>query len=309
MMSSLIALAAAQVANQPPPPPIMTVPSPPPVLYIPVPPAPTPAPPAPPAPLPTFTQAREVSGGISADDYPAAAIRADQQGTVRVQYVVGVDGRVTDCIVMASSGSAALDSATCSLIARRYRYRPATRGGTPVASSMTRRITWRLPEDPVIQFAQGRFTWTVTASPAGTTACELSLDGTAFRELDEGNCRVPVEAWLVDSGEFEPGHPPVRVTQVLSLLPQGEALTLPRLPGTPYWEEVAEIEIAPSGMVTACTLASQRGEAPDYVRAGYQPLCGNLTASRHFPAAPDVAVRRARMQSALYVEIQPATRR
>lgn len=308
MMSSLIALAAAQVATQPPPPPIMTLPPAPPPLMIPVPPTPTPPPPPPPTPQTTFTQAREVSGGISADDYPAAAIRAGQQGTVRVRYEVGVGGRVTDCTVMASSGSAALDSATCSLIVRRYRYRPATRGGIPVASSMTRRITWRLPEEPVIQFAQGRFTWTVTASPAGTTACELSLDGPAFRELDEGNCRVPVEAWLVDSGELEPGHPPVRVTQVLSLLPQGEALTLPRLPGTPHWEEVAEIEIAPSGMVTACTLASQHGEAPDYVRVGYQPLCGNLTASRRFVAAPDGTVRRARMQSALYVEVQPARR-
>ena len=305
MMSSLIALAAAQVTSQPPAPPIIMVPSPPPVLLIPVPPPPTPVPPAPPTPSPTFTQAREISGGITADDYPAAALRAEQQGTVRVRYDIGVDGRVAACTVMASSGSAALDSATCQLLTRRYRYRPATRGGVPVASSMTRRITWRLPEDPVIQFAQGRFTWTVTASPAGTTACELSLDGTAFRELDEGNCRVPVEAWLVDEGELEPGHPPVRVTQILSLLPQGETLTLPRLPGTPYWEEVAEIEIAPDGSVSGCTLASRHGEAPLYVRGGYQPLCASLRIGRQFNAATDTATRRARMQSALYVEVLP----
>ena len=67
--------------------------------------------------------------------------------------------------------------------------------------------------------------------------------------------------------------------------------------------------IAPDGSVTGCTLASQHGEAPLYVRAGYQPLCGSLRIGRQFAAAPDVAVRRARMQSALYVEIQPATRR
>ncbi len=306
MMSSLIALAAAQAASQPPPPPIMTVPSPPPVL-IPVLPAPTPPPP--PAPPPTFTPPRQVGGTIGADDYPAAAIRADQEGTVQVRYDVGVDGRVSGCTVMASSGSSALDSASCQLITRRFRFRPATRGGVPVVSAMTRRVTWRLPEEPVIQFAQGRFTWTVTASPAGTTTCDLSLDGTAFREFDEGNCREPADAWLVDSGELAPGHPPVRVTQILSLLPQGEARTLPQLPGTPYSEEVAEIEVAPDGSVTACTLASQRGEAPDYVRADYQPLCARLAAGRHFAATTDTATRRARMQSALYVEVLQRERR
>lgn len=314
MMSSLIALAAAQVASQPPPlrtvppaPPIMVVPSPPPV-FVPVPPRPTPQPPAPPSGV-AATPARQLSGQITSDDYPAAAIRAEQQGTVRIRFVVGADGRASACEVAESSGSAALDSASCQLTVRRFRFRPATRDGVPVQSMATRSITWRLPEEPLIQFAQGRFTWAVTASPAGTTACTLNLDGTTFREFDEGNCGVPADAWLVDEGMFEPGHPPIRVTQVLSLLPQSEALTLPRLAGTPFWEEVAELEIAPDGRVSSCAPASQTGELPDYAGGRFQPLCERLTSLRYFSPAADGAVRRARMQSALYVEVLQPERR
>lgn len=314
MMSSLIALAAAQAAVQPPAPPVMVVPSPPPIrvvtpppLLIPVPPRPTPPPPAPPSGV-AATPARQVSGQITSDDYPAAAIRAEQQGSVRIRFVVGADGRASACEVAESSGSAALDSASCQLTIRRFRFRPATRDGVPVQSLATRLITWRLPEEPVIQFAQGRFTWAVTASPAGTTACTLNLDGTTFREFDEDNCGVPADAWLVDEGMLEPGHPPIRVTQILSLLPQGEVLTLPRLAGTPFWEEVAELEIAPDGRVTSCAPASQIGEVPDYADGRFQPLCERLTSLRYFSPAANGAVRRARMQSALYVEVQEPRR-
>ena len=90
-----------------------------------------------------------------------------------------------------SSGSSILDSASCQLITRRFRFRPATRNGVPVAGPVTQRVTWRFPDEPFVQFAQGRFTWTVTASSAGTTSCDLTVDGAAFQRFDEGNCRFP----------------------------------------------------------------------------------------------------------------------
>ena len=316
MMSSLIALATAQATSPPPPPmimtvppapPIMVVPSPPPV-FVPVPPMPTPPPPAPPSGV-AATPARQVSGAISSDDYPAAAIRAGHEGSTHVRLTIGTNGRIADCSVIGSSGSLILDSATCQLMTRRFRYRPATRDGVPVEGAVTQRVTWRFPEEPIVRFAQGRFTWTVAASPAGTTDCTLTLVGETFREFDEGNCRVTADAWLVDEEVLEPGHPPVRVTQILSLLPQGETLTLPRLPGTPFWEEVAEIEIGPDGRVTACTPASQTGELPDYVNGQIQPLCEGLAFGRRFTSSEDGAVRRARMQSALYVEVEEPRRR
>jgi protein TonB len=44
---------------------------------------------------------------------------------VQAHFEVGVDGRVSDCRVVRSSGNAELDATTCRLIERRFRYAPA----------------------------------------------------------------------------------------------------------------------------------------------------------------------------------------
>jgi protein TonB len=102
--------------------------------------APCPAPPAAP------TRAVKTGGSISDADYPASAVRAEAEGTTRVSIQVGANGRVTGCSVTGSSGNSALDSTACSLIQRRFRYKPATRNGQPVPDTVTQSVTWRLPE-------------------------------------------------------------------------------------------------------------------------------------------------------------------
>jgi protein TonB len=83
---------------------------------------------------------------ITPGDYPAAAVRARQQGTVRFRLEVGPDGRVTGCTILRSSRSAALDSTTCALMRRRARFTPATDAvGNPVQSSIEEEFTWKLP--------------------------------------------------------------------------------------------------------------------------------------------------------------------
>jgi len=93
-------------------------------------------PPQPPGPLLSL---------LSADDYPASALRAEEQGTVFFTLEVGPDGRVARCTVTSSSGSAALDSATCRMMTARARFRPALdRRNRPVAGTFRSRITWRI---------------------------------------------------------------------------------------------------------------------------------------------------------------------
>ena len=47
-----------------------------------------------------------------------------------------------------SSGSTALDNATCNIIRRRARYTPAQdQAGNPVAGSDSTRIRWELPDE------------------------------------------------------------------------------------------------------------------------------------------------------------------
>ena len=105
-----------------------------------------PAPPAPPPPLRALKAKTALSGLISIDfDYPAAAIRAGEQGDVGFRLDVGSDGRVAQCTVTSSSGSAILDSATCRMLTRRARFTPATDASAmPIEASTTGAIRWRL---------------------------------------------------------------------------------------------------------------------------------------------------------------------
>ncbi len=82
-------------------------------------------------------------------DYPAAALAAREQGDVGFALDVGANGRVSGCTVTQSSGSSALDSATCSLVSSRARFTPATdAGGATVADKVRGKISWVLPPPP-----------------------------------------------------------------------------------------------------------------------------------------------------------------
>lgn len=66
----------------------------------------------------------QIKGRIKDSDYPKGALDAGIGGKVGVRYVVGEDGRITNCSIAQSSGNAELDATTCRLIQERFRYRP-----------------------------------------------------------------------------------------------------------------------------------------------------------------------------------------
>ncbi|MBN8847544.1 MULTISPECIES: energy transducer TonB [unclassified Sphingomonas] len=138
------------------PPPIVSAPTvAPPVISVPVPPPPRPVeapppPPPPPAP-PRISQAAVAKGNpgqyFNSDNYPPSALRAGEQGRVVASLTIGTDGRVADCEVTSSSGSAALDQATCRIAKSRVRYTPAKdENGQPIASRATLPVKWVIPE-------------------------------------------------------------------------------------------------------------------------------------------------------------------
>jgi protein TonB len=83
---------------------------------------------------------------ITNDDYPPAALRAGEEGTVVMDLVIDRLGRVEKCEVSGSSGSATLDAASCALVQRRARYTPATNdGGEPTSSTEKITFRWSIP--------------------------------------------------------------------------------------------------------------------------------------------------------------------
>ena len=102
------------------------------------------APPAPPAPAQRPPEARpsapvaEASAGAPvpisspAPDYPPDAFRNGESGTVVLRVHVGPDGIPYSIDLVQSSRSRALDRAAADAV-KRWRFRPAQRGGEPVA--------------------------------------------------------------------------------------------------------------------------------------------------------------------------------
>ena len=141
------------IVRNPNPPPVVisTVPTPPPVFV----PTPIAAPPAPPAPAPPSNVVSKAAGAkgnpadwITNDDYPPSALRAEEQGTSAIAWTINTAGRVENCHVTSSSGSAALDDAACRALTRRGRYSPATNAaGQPISVTQSRRVVWRVPKD------------------------------------------------------------------------------------------------------------------------------------------------------------------
>lgn len=97
-------------------------------------------------PLPVTKANANLPALFSADDYPRTALRRGEQGTVAFALSINRRGRVSKCMIATSSGSAALDRATCRILQRRARFTPA-RGadGQAVADTTSGRIRWQLP--------------------------------------------------------------------------------------------------------------------------------------------------------------------
>lgn len=136
------------VQVQAPPPTIVTVQTPPPTAPVTVQAAPAPVPVA----APTISKAAGAKGNpadwITNDDYPEDARLAEAQGTTRIRWDIGTNGRVENCTVTASSGNAQLDRAACAALTRRGRYTPALdQNGQPIrVTGQTRGVRWVLPE-------------------------------------------------------------------------------------------------------------------------------------------------------------------
>ncbi|UAJ09292.1 energy transducer TonB [Glacieibacterium megasporae] len=98
------------------------------------------------------SHAEYLRGDIRDRDYPREARDAGIQGDLTTRYVISPDGRITDCRIVRSSGSALLDSTTCRLVMKRFRYRPARdASGRKVSEVQFDDHHWRLgppPDEP-----------------------------------------------------------------------------------------------------------------------------------------------------------------
>ena len=77
-------------------------------------------------------------------DYPPESARLHESGEVTVTYVINEMGSVTSCSVVLSSGKGRLDNAACEMVKKRWKFKPATQDGKPVATSLPAEVIFAL---------------------------------------------------------------------------------------------------------------------------------------------------------------------
>lgn len=129
------------------------------------------------------TNAVQVAGSISDEDYPPGSILKSEQGTTQVTFDIGTGGTVIACTIASSSGSALLDNQSCALVTERFRFTPAAdRRGRAVVERRTQRITWRLPQEDR-EITPGDLTISYTVAADGSVS-DCKASGNTPRAMD-----------------------------------------------------------------------------------------------------------------------------
>jgi TonB family protein len=119
------------------------------------------------------------------DAYPAGAIRNQEQGRVVAEILVNANGAATKCTVATSSGSTALDDATCAIAMEKVRYAAAADArGQPIAGPYQLSVRWVLPA-PTPAGSKAQVTFGGTRDEP---TCSMLLTGGA-QELPSAECK------------------------------------------------------------------------------------------------------------------------
>ena len=217
------------------------------------------------------------------DSYPPEALSKREQGRVVARLTIDPTGKVTDCHVVESSGSTALDVQTCVIAVGRVTFSPPTDGrGRAIASSYTLPVRWVLPEEVALPRRSVDERMIVTlgtddrVESCTFTGTEMPESGRAWfceRSTAELRARLPALRARIGTGRVEivmqhaivfPGHPVAEA----QAQPGHMVLVLQR----------AFFDIAPDGTAANEQITEQvgtRGTLPD-----------PISTLRRFEAAP-----------------------
>ncbi|MEO7278078.1 MAG: energy transducer TonB [Sphingomicrobium sp.] len=147
-------------------------------------------------------QARGLQGLFQANDYPAEAVRNNQQGSVIARLVINPAGGVESCSVIYSSKSEALDRATCHILQARTRLSPARdeRDSPIYTVVITPPITWLLMNGPGVNVRYGivpkpDVELQISQAPSGISLpTEFSVDYEVKSDGKIGWCRSSADS-------------------------------------------------------------------------------------------------------------------
>ena len=189
---------------------------------------------------------------FSQDDYPATALRDNQEGTVAVVLDVTPEGRVGACHVEQSSDVAALDEGTCSLLQRRARFTPALdQYGHAIADHYRQRVRWTLPRSAYKSSIQGATIGFSRNAKAAT--CELDETNGSDDAPDCDKLTAMVSIMWTESGHRgSMAGRTVRIEHRADIDMASPLVSLSQGPWSRVWREVAQFRVRPDGRLVEC---------------------------------------------------------
>ena len=199
-------------------------------------------------------------GMVTADDYPIASLRGEEQGSVEVKLTVDESGLVTECTVVRSSGHRALDAQTCAIYRARAQFEPAKdEAGKPVQSEVTQKLTWKIGDPLLMPRSEWMMRMIVGLTSNGEIiSCRMESAGIG---TDASDCRAPGQRRDLVG---EPSGYAISETHFYPVDPES-APTAPELQGALLASrQVSRVTISPDGQVIACEPIAFSGAAPSH---------------------------------------------
>jgi TonB family protein len=81
--------------------------------------------------------------------YPKESVTLNEEGRVLVEVTIGIDGTVSQAVVVGPSGHQRLDAAAANFVKGYWRWHPASRAGKPVTANTRVSIDFKLAPKPV----------------------------------------------------------------------------------------------------------------------------------------------------------------
>lgn len=183
------------------------------------------------------------------------------------RLIIDETGRVIACEITLSSGSAILDSSTCSLMRRRARFLPGRdEQGEPVVSSWASRMRWELPEEVTVPVESWAATLRFVISPDGQLASCSYREFGAPKIEDRSPCvdisEVPATAMRRVRGRSKGA-----VTLVIQFRHEVAGMAMPGVPALsarfkPVTQWSGSFSIDPFGNAVNCTGAIDQHDLP-----------------------------------------------
>ncbi|WP_158298769.1 energy transducer TonB [Sphingomonas psychrotolerans] len=214
------------------------------------------------------------------NDYPRKAEALGLQGAARFRLEVDARGCVSDCEIVLSTGFDVLDKATCDLMRKNARFKPATNAdGAPIPATFETQFTWALPKVPVREPTN----WAATAQAVYSSEGALL----SCRSSGEGNQLAVAQfckyAFAMTPGQLRAGKADARGRYKVRLRGAGQfdgkSPALPTMPEAKYARTDMRFVISLDGRAQQCVESIQGDQLDNPCRMIFDPYSESKDAS------------------------------